>query len=195
MNILGVDGGMTRLGLGAVKIDGEDIHFVTHGLIYNPRDPEERFNDHLNRGIEGIVTGFPRLLDIVRPNLIVSELIPAGKLGANDSLVIAAVTTCKVIAIQFGISWMDIAASTVKKQLTGNGRATKTMIRNTIFDLFPIVEERHLELKKVQKRQGEKVVGLPFDVTDAIGVAVVGARKYAEEEVQEVQEVEEANAI
>jgi Holliday junction resolvasome RuvABC endonuclease subunit len=190
MQILGLDGGMTRLGVGAVNTIPDGLDLILHGLIYHPRAADQKFNEHLNAGIGGITTDFPRLLNVAQPDLIVSELIPAGKLGANDSLVIAAITTCKVIAFQFGIEWKDIAAVTVKKQLTGNYRATKTQIRNTIFELFPTVETRHVELKKEQKENGEKVVGLPFDVTDALAVAVVGARLYEETTVQEVQEAE-----
>src|SRR6476469_2310100 len=105
MNVLGIDGGFTRLGLGVVKIDGTKLPLVTHGMIYNPRDPEMSFNDHLNAGILRITMDFPRFLDLTRPSIIYGETIPAGRLGANDSLVIAAVTTCKVIAHQFGIEW------------------------------------------------------------------------------------------
>lgn len=181
MRYLGIDGGFTRLGLGVVDLDGTKISLVTHGLIYNPRESQMAFNDHLNAGILRITTDFPRFLDLTRPDVIYGETIPAGRLGSNDSLVIAAVTTCKVIAFQFGIEWHDIAASTVKKELTGDGRATKTVVRDTVFGLFPVVEERHALLKQEQKDHGEKPTGLPQDVFDGIAIATVGAKRNAEE--------------
>lgn len=184
MRVLGIDGGMTRLGLGVVDYDDTEYGLVTHGLIYNPRDPEMAFNDHLNAGILRISNDFPRFLDLTRPDVIWAETIPAGRLGSNDSLVIAAVTTCKVIAFQFGIEWHDIAASTVKKDLTGDGRATKVLVRDTVFGMFPVVQERHATLKKEQKDHGEKSVGLPQDVFDGIAIAVVGAKKNEKKEVQ-----------
>jgi Holliday junction resolvasome RuvABC endonuclease subunit len=188
MRTLGIDGGFTRLGLGVVDSDGTDITLVTHGLIFNPRADGSLFNDHLNAGISRITNDFPRFLDLTRPDVIYGETIPAGRLGANDSLVIAAVTTCKVIAFQFGIAWHDIAASTVKKELTGDGRATKTVVRDAIFDLFPVVQERHALLKQEQKDDGEKPTGLPQDVIDGLAIAVVGAKKNAKaKEVQELQ--------
>ncbi len=195
MQILGLDGGMTRLGIGVVKVEDDQVRLVTHGLIYHPRDPEQKFNQHLNSGIAQIVTDFPRLLDLTKPDLIISEYIPAGKLGSNDSLIIAAVTTCKVIAFQFGIDWVDIAASTVKKELTGDGRASKILIRNTVFDLYPLVEARHKQLKVEQKQIGEKVVGLPQDVFDGLAIAHVGANLYGKKNMHELQEDEESNAI
>lgn len=188
---------MTRLGLGAVKADS-NLTLITHGLIYHPRDPAVSFNDYLNAGILQITNEFPRFLDLVRPDVIYGETIPAGRLGANDSLVIAAVTTCKVIAFQFGIEWHDIAASTVKKQLTDDGRATKTLVRNTVIDLYPKVGARHAAIKLEQKENGEKRTGLPQDVFDAIAIAVVGARKHVnnkdEAEEKEMQAVQDAQA-
>jgi len=193
MNVLGIDGGMTRLGLGALNVQGANFTLITHGLIYHPRDPEMTFNEHLNTGISRIVNDFPRFLDLVRPDIIYAETIPAGRLGSNDSLVIAAVTTCKVIAAQFGIEWRDIAASTVKKQFTGDGRATKTVVRNTVLGLYPLVAERHALLKAEQKEHGEKPTGLPQDVFDALAIATVGANKHVtNSQAEEMQELQEA---
>lgn len=176
MNVLGIDGGMTRLGLGAITLDDGELRLITHGLIHHPREEEMTFNEHLNSGIAQIVVAFPKALDLINPDIIIAETIPAGRLGSNDSLVIAAVTTCKVIANQFGIPWRDVAANTVKKQIAGDGRATKVQVRNAVFDIFPAVEQTHQNTKKEQKENGEKPTGLPQDVFDALAIAVVGAR-------------------
>ncbi len=190
MRVLGIDGGMTRLGIGAVELKGDELRLITYGLIQNPRGADEKFNAHLNAGIKQIVDDFPKLLDMITPSIIVSETIPAGKLGANDSLVIAAVTTCKVVAHQFGIKWYDIAAVTAKKQLTGDYRASKATVRNTVLDIFPSINVRHKQQKTEQKNHGEKMIGLPQDCFDAIGIAVVGANIYGRE--QSLSEVPEA---
>lgn len=177
MNVVGIDGGMVRLGLGAVSIQNGAIDLVTYGLISNPRG-EEPFNEFLTTGITQITNDFPRFIDLVKPGLIVSETIPAGKLGSSDSQVIAAVTTCHVLAIQFGIEWRNVAANTVKKELTGDYRASKTLVRNTVLDMFPdTIALRHAEEKRAQKEAGDKKrPGIPQDVFDAIAIAVVGAR-------------------
>lgn len=182
MNVVGLDGGMVRLGLGAVTYDKGSIDLLTYGLIGNPRG-EEKFNDFLTIGITQIVNDFPKFLDLTRPDVIVSETIPAGKLGSSDSQVIAAVTTCHVIAIQWGIPWINVGANTVKKNLTEDYRASKTLVRNTILDMFPTVAVRHAEVKLQQKEAGEKKrPGLPQDVFDALAVAVVGAGIVGENE-------------
>lgn len=192
MIVVGVDSGLTRLGLGAVKIEGDELDLLTYGMIAHPRSSDSKYNAHLNEGIRQIVDGFPRFLDIAHPTFIVGETVPPGRLGSNSELVVAAITSCKVIAFQFGIDWYDIAANTVKLQVTGDGRATKAKIRNTILDSFPLMAERHTKMKKEQKKDGEKAVGLPQDVFDAVAVAIAGARKHASSyEEGQAQDTEE----
>jgi len=178
MRVLGIDPGMTRLGIGVVEDSGNDIEFVTHGMISHPRDPQLKFNEHLNKGIHQIALDLPRLLDLVKPQFVCGETVPAGRLGMNSELVVAAITTCKIITFQFGIPWYDLAANTVKKTVTGDGKATKAKVKNAVIDRYPIVGERHKQLKKEQKQMNEKATGLPQDVFDAIAIAITGTQKY-----------------
>lgn len=187
MRVVGIDPGFVRLGLGAVTVKESGTDLLTYGLITNVSDPSLKFNQNLNLGIKQITQDLPMFLDMTRPQLIVAEFVPVGKLGSNDALVIAAITACKVIAFQFGIEWTDIAASTVKTELTGDKDATKVKVRNAIFEMYPSIERKHLELKRDEKAAGEKPEGLPFDVFDAVGIATVGAKLRADKNVQEVQ--------
>jgi Holliday junction resolvasome RuvABC endonuclease subunit len=179
MKVLGLDSGMTRLGFGLVKAEDDNLELLSFGVIEHPRLGAAKFNAHLNAGIEQITDTFPKVVHSARPDVIYGETVPAGKLGSNDSLVIAAITTCKVIAHQFGIEWRDIAANTVKKELVGDGRATKAVVRNAILDLFPQVDLEHIKQKQEQKTRGEKASGLPQDVFDGIAIGVIGAKLYA----------------
>ena len=185
---MGLDPGFKRLGFGVLETKKDEISLITYGVISNERD-DATWNQHLNQGIAWIATELPRLIDRSRPSIIVAELVPPGKLGSNDALVTAAVTTCKVIAFQFGVPWHDIAASTVKKQLTGDGRATKARVKNSVFDLFPSVEGDHINLKKEQKAQGEKAVGLPQDAFDGLGISYIGCQIYGKEKDEVMQAV------
>ncbi len=151
-------------------------------MIAHPRDDALTFNQHLNTGIQQIVTDFPKLIDAIQPTVICAEIVPSGRLGSNSELVVAAITSCKVIAFQFGIEWIDYGANTIKKQVTGDGKATKTLVRNTILDLFPAVKSRHALLKKEQKVAGEKAEGLPQDVFDGIAIALCGVKLMVPEE-------------
>jgi crossover junction endodeoxyribonuclease RuvC len=175
MRILGIDPGMQRLGIGAVKIQGNDTSLLTYGMISHPRDSTVTFNEHLNAGIKQITVDFPKLIDMIGPDVIYSEIVPVGRLGSNSELVVAAATACKVIAFQFGIAWQDIGANTIKKELTGDGKATKAQVKRAVFALYPKVEEQHKRIKQQEKSAGEKQQGLPQDVMDAVGIAHVGA--------------------
>lgn len=180
LKILGIDPGMQNLGLGLIELDEDEIRLVNYGLIYHPRI-EEKFNDHLDAGINQLAVDFPKYLHLYQPAIIISEYVPAGKLGSNDSLVTAAITTCKVIAFQFGIDWYSIAASTVKKGLTGDHKASKAKVRNAIIDVFPEMGESHAQEKKEQKQSGLKMTGLPQDIFDAVAIASIGGAKWLEE--------------
>jgi Holliday junction resolvasome RuvABC endonuclease subunit len=177
MIILGIDPGMIRLGLGVIENKEGQNGLVTYGVIYNPQDADTSWNDWINSGVYRIVTDFPRFLDVVRPNVIVSELVPPGRLGSNSDSVMAAITTCKVIAYQFGIPWNGIAASTVKKSITGNHKATKAQIRNQIMAEYEVMKSRHATLKKEQKASGEKMEGLPQDAFDGVAIALAFSRE------------------
>lgn len=180
MKILGIDPGMQNLGLGLIQLDGDEVQLLNYGLIYHPRTAE-KFNDHLDAGINQLAVDFPKYLHLAQPAIIVSEYVPVGKLGSNDSLVTAAITTCKVIAFQFGIDWYSIAASTVKKGITGDHKASKAKVRNAIIEAFPELGESHAEEKKEQKQSGQKATGLPQDVFDAVAIACVGGAKWLDE--------------
>jgi Holliday junction resolvasome RuvABC endonuclease subunit len=194
VTVMGIDGGMTRLGIAVVAREGEDLKLRAAGLIAHPQELPA-FNAHLNAGIHQLVEQFPRALGIYEPDYIASETIPAGRLGANSELVVAAVTSCKVIAYQFGIPWYDIAANTVKKQVTGSGKATKTQVRKVVFSTFPELELKHQHEKKLQKEAGERADGLPFDVTDAVAMALAGIIKYGDTNLLEVREPEANQAV
>lgn len=176
---------MQRLGFGAIETIEDGISLLAHGLIAHPRDPNVSYNAHLNSGIEQIVQDLPRVIDMTRPDLICAETVPPGRLGSNTELVVAAITTCKVVAFQFGIGWHDIGANSVKKIVAGDGAASKVKIRNSVFNLFPTIEERHKLLKLEQKEAGEKATGLPADVFDAVAIALAGASLYDNSNTEE----------
>lgn len=178
--VLGLDPGMARLGWGSVTIDGENMELGLCGMIAHPRDSADPYNKYLNKGIAQIVEEFPTLLALVRPNFIAAETVPAGRLGSRSELVVAAITSAKVIAFQFGLSWFDVAANTAKKELTGDGTASKAVVRNTIMGIFPVLAERHASEKQSQKALGEKVIGVPQDTFDGLLLAITGAKLHGD---------------
>ena len=181
LNVLGIDPGMINLGWGSVSLENEVLSLGLSGLISHPRDTAIPFNEYLNAGINQIADRFPIVLSLVRSTIIAAESVPSGRLGSRSELVVAAITSCKVIAFQWGIPWYDIAANTVKKRMTDNGKATKVQVRNAVIERFPEIGANHEAIKKDQKEAGEKATGIVQDVFDAIAVSLSGLEIYGDE--------------
>jgi len=185
VKVLGIDPGMQFLGYAGIENDPE-FNLFKFGLIYTPRT-NQTYNEFLNEGIEHIATEFPRVLMFTTPDLIVSETVPVGKLGSNSELVVASITVCKVLAYQWGIPWIDMAANTWHSEILGKSvKSTKARVRNAVFAEFPTLAEQHKLLKKEQKEVGDKPEGFRPDVTDAIGICLAGIRIHGNENLQEV---------
>lgn len=181
LTILGIDPGMQKFGYGSVTLIEDEIELGLSGMIAHPRDTNAPFNEYLDEGIAQIADQFPVMLSIIQPSFIVAEIVPAGRLGSRSELVVAAITSAKVIAHQWGIPWHNIGANTVKKLIAGDGNATKAGVRNAVIDFFPILGERHKAAKKEQKTEGGKPEGIPQDVFDGIAIAIAGAKVHGKE--------------
>lgn len=177
MRILGLDPGMKRLGFGVVEREDEEVVLLDFGYFLNERPGDVTYNKFLNLAIGFIAEKFPGLLNEYAPDAIAAEIVPVGRLAANSELVVAAITTCKVIAFQFGVPWHDYGANTVKSVIAGHGSATKAKIRSTICSLYSNIAQAHAELKQRQKSDGQKGEGIPFDVFDGVAVATTGLYK------------------
>ena len=186
MKVLSIDPGNQRMGLASLNQDKDGvIHLGPCSLILNPKDESIPFNKYLNRGIAQICELFPLMLHKVQPDFITSETVPVGRLGSNTELVVASITVCKVIAWQWGVDWYDIDANTVKKQVTDDGRATKSKVKHAVIKQFPSVLKQNDEYKEQQKKEGLKPEGFPQDLYDAIAIGWAGLIKYGNQEQKE----------
>lgn len=182
---------MQKLGFGVVA--GNPSELYKFGLIHTPRT-DQTFNDFLDEGIAHITSEFPRVLGLAEPDIIVSEMVPPGKLGSNSELVLASITVCKTIANQFGLPWYNIAAATWMSEVVGIRNSTKAKTRNAVFSYFPALADKHARIKKEQKAEGEKAEGLPADVTDAIAIALAGNKLYGQQATKQDEPVREREA-
>lgn len=100
-----------------------------------------------------------------QPNELVAEIVPP---VGSDNFVIAtqsqlaatAITTIQVIAKQYSIPLFQIGATTVKKKIGGNKKATKVAVRNGVFQILPELERFKKEWVSV------------FDVSDAVAIGL-----------------------
>lgn len=60
--------------------------------------------------------------------------------------------------------WHELSATAIKKEITGNGKATKAQMRRKILEMYPTV-------------QGDRLLGeVPFDEIDAIAIGTTWKR-------------------
>lgn len=179
--ILGIDPGNKRMGVAILNLKKDGIVSLNHAeVLFHENENNLKFNQYLNEGIYQLCDRFPLLLHTHRPDFIISEIIPVGRLGANTELNVAAITVCKTISWQWGLDWFDIAANTVKKIVTTDGRASKAKVKHEVVARFPHLETMNDELKKQQKLEGLSATGLAQDLYDAVAIAVAGAELHSQ---------------
>lgn len=177
MIILSIDPGNQKMGLCSINVSDSKMELKNTYFLANPKQ-DMPFNQYLNESIWKFCDRFPRILDEVRPDIVIAEIIPVGRLGSNSELNVAAITTCKVISWQWGIEWREIAANSVKKIITDDGRATKAMVKKKVIAEFPIIKIFSERYKEEQNKEGIKVSGYPQDVYDAAAIGWAGAIIY-----------------
>lgn len=176
--VLGLDIGAKRCGWAFVERNDDEYVLMTSGVTGLEKLPSEKFGVYRTRLTKFWVEEIERLCEMVvpeddwqnhhlwLPSKIVMEIIPTigGADASQRRLGQAVATTVEAIVhTQYGIPVEQIAATTVKKRLTGSGRATKVSVRNKVLEIFPELVPRKKELTKTS------------DESDAVAIALVGA--------------------
>ena len=166
MKVLALDPGALRMGWACVSHTDNQYTLIASGVYGLERPEGEAFQLYRRRLIAHWCRHFPIWLEQLEPDQVVSEVIPAVGGGnfvaaTQSELAKTVVTTCQVIAHFKDVPWGEWAANTVKKNLTGSGKATKVAVRNAVISVFPELEPRKKELTEVA------------DESDAIGIALV----------------------
>lgn len=174
--VLAIDPGAKRLGW-AVLDDhhDDDVKLIDSGILGVDRGDGEAFQAYKLRLINYFAQKVPVLLRKHLPTVVVSETQPAVGGGnfiaaTQSELAKTAVTIFHAFAYAGSLKVIQIGASTIKKAATGDSKATKAKVRNSVIKVFPDIAE---ELKK--ETTGEK----KWDRSDAIaiGLAYFSARK------------------
>ena len=158
---LGIDVGAERLGWGLVEKTSSGYALLDSGLDQFPRGmgkggKKEPFQEYRERLLKHWVVQFSNAMDVVRQHCdqefeVVFEIVPAigfGQSGGATQAQLAQVvaTVCQAMCEEWGVAWSQVAATTVKKKVTGYGDATKVQIRDAVMSVFPELEPRKQEL-------------------------------------------------
>lgn len=166
MRVLAFDPGGEKMGWAVVE---EGPAYINSGIEEWRRGEAEKYQSYRLRLIQFWSYMGGALLDAYKPNLVVSEIVPAvsgGTMasGAQRALAATAITAVQTIAYERGYAVSQIGATTVKVKIAGKKTATKPKVRDGVYTLLPQVKDRHREWS------GK---GAKFDEPDALAVALV----------------------
>lgn len=169
--IIGIDPGATRCGYSILdfRLDGEkflDPEYVSSGIFGLRRnDFDETYSQYKIRLIKNTAEVFQDLLDEHQPDLVVFEFLPVTNVGAasGQRLLAFVVATCAQLLTELnGIPWVEMSAVSIKKEITGSGKASKAQVKNALLKLLPELQERKKYLA---------------DETDAIAVPIAWTKR------------------
>ncbi|MGH6657013.1 MAG: crossover junction endodeoxyribonuclease RuvC [Actinocrinis sp.] len=150
MRVLGVDPGLTRMGVGVVEGRiGAPLHMVAAGVVRTPAD------EPIHRRLLSIDEQIEQWLDEYTPDAVAVERMFAQE-GVRTIMGTAqAAGVAMVAAARRGLPVAMHTPSEVKAAITGNGRAQKDQVAAMVV--------RVLKLSEAPK---------PVDATDALALAI-----------------------
>lgn len=170
--IIGIDPGAKRCGYSLIEfsLDGEnfvDPKYVASGIFGLDRDEQsdETYSAYKIRLIKNTAIVFQDKLEELDPDLVVFEFLPVANVGAASGqrlLAFAVATCCQLLAELNGIPWTEMSAVSVKKEITGAGKATKAQVKNAVMEVFPDLKEKKKYLA---------------DETDAIAIPIAWTKR------------------
>lgn len=149
---LSIDGGFKNLGV-AVWNDDNTLYY-SGVWPFRERGEAEPFSAYRDAGVLDRFFKF-QTLDY---KFIVAETMPMQSMSIQRALTLATMVGIRISARLREAEWYELSATTVKKYITGNGRATKAQMRRKMTELYP------------QMLEGKKLGDVMFDEADAVAV-------------------------
>lgn len=148
MLVLGIDPGVNNLGISLIKVDSivnklyiiEQIHYTltknkNNCYVNLERDLSVLFLKYVKIDKELLLSDFfisnIDMISIEKPFF-------SSKTYANNIRTLEVIGIIKFLANKFNIEFIEYSPATIKKKVTGNGRADKQDIINSINKLFNI---------------------------------------------------------
>jgi len=152
--VLGVDPGLNITGYAAVDFGGAEPTIVEAGAIRTTASAD------IAERIAQIHADLTALLAELKPDRVAVEQLYAHYKHPRTSILMGHARGVILLAAQLaGIGVQSLAATAIKKSLTGNGHASKQQIQRTIQSVFNL-----------------DIIPEPPDVADALAVALCAGR-------------------
>ena len=157
MKILGIDPGLRFTGYGCVELleDNPEPTLVEGGVLR--LDAEESIPHRLGQLFEDLT----QVIEELKPDVMVDEKLYSHYKHAQTSVLMGHARGVILLAGQIkGITLDELPATEVKKAITGHGHATKEQVQQAVATQLGLTE-----------------LPSPFDVADAIAIALTAARR------------------
>lgn len=167
---LGIDPGGVRMGWAVVgnphdHFEPKYIASGVHGLV---RGKEEDFQPYKLRLVKLFAAKADSTIIDYLPVVIVNEIIPA--VGGGNFIAATQSELAKVSAIIYqaagyasGLKVAQLGATTIKKVVAKNGKASKVTVRNAVIEFFPELAHR---------KQAWQAGKEGFDESDAVAICL-----------------------
>jgi len=155
LRILGIDPGLNVTGYALVEFGRDEPRIVEAGTIRtNPRARMPARAAQIHADLAEVLAEF-------RPDRVAVEKLYAHYKHPRTAILMAHARGVVLLAAeQAGVSVLDLAATEVKKSLTGNGHASKQQVQRAV--------QAVCRLKELPQ---------PADVADAIAIALCAGRR------------------
>lgn len=154
--ILGIDPGSLRTGFGVIRLDGDQMIHLEHGIIDLTKHGElpQRLAK-LNLELQNLYVQWRPQVSVIEKVFLGKNADSAFKLGHARGVAMA-------LAAQNKTEVVEYAARYVKKAVTGSGSASKEQVQLLVLNLLRL------------KSKSETL----FDATDALSLAICHARVF-----------------
>jgi Holliday junction resolvasome RuvABC endonuclease subunit len=152
---LSIDPGFSRLGL-ALWADGE---FVESELVEGPiKSDYPTFQEYVEAGLKRHTIYFNHFINTYEISGVIVERMPFHQASTQRMLAMYIIAGLHTLCLENSLSYVEVAANSVKKSLTGDHKATKAVMRRAILELYP------------EALRERKITEVSFDEADAIAI-------------------------
>jgi crossover junction endodeoxyribonuclease RuvC len=152
MKILGIDSGLRCTGWGVIDVQRSDIAYVSCGVIKTTN------SDRMEKRLKDIYDGVSEIIKVYNPESISMEEVFINLNPASSKKLIMSRTAAYLACCNFGYLVNEFSPNTIKKNITGNGHASKDQIL--------------LMVQKLLKININKTSTVTSDAIDAVAIAV-----------------------
>lgn len=168
MYIFGIDHGAKT---GCAYIVNNQIVFATRFSVKGEKD-QDKFLDFYKK--------LDKMLGKLKVDVIALEKPMSFKNAFTSRLLIGYYSIAMLVAAERNIQVVEVYPSSMKKEIAGNGRATKEEVCDSLVNRYPTIKKEDIVDIEYYKRK-EGIKNIDYDKSDALGLATYACLKIEKE--------------